>query len=47
MLRNLDEILKTLRDEKKVEDQDIRLSERKKREDEKRRLEESRLREKI
>ena len=42
MLRNLDEILKTLRDEKKVEDQD-KESERKKREDEKRRLEESRL----
>jgi|TARA_Y100000287_G_scaffold176149_1_gene166558 hypothetical protein len=42
MLRNLDEILKTLRDEKKLEDQN-KESERKKREDEKRRLQESRL----
>jgi len=42
MLRNLDEILKTLRDEKKVEEKN-KVNERKKRENEKRRLQETRL----
>ena len=42
MLRNLDEILKTLRDEKKIEEKN-KVNERKKRENEKRRLQETRL----